>query len=223
MTIEGGTRAAGVAGVVGTTLGIVGGLVLDITSSPGTSSTAAEITASIDEDRTRLLIGMLLSTAAISLWLVFGAGVWLRLRAGGEDLWSACFAFGLVGFVTLLFAGFTCFFVLLYRTPDNVAHAQLLYDLSFGLLAMSGAPTAIALGAFAEAVYRAGGWPWWTAALAALGAAAHVGLFVSFVVEDGFFSLEGQVITAFPATLFIWILGTGVAMLRADREPATSR
>jgi hypothetical protein len=225
MTIEAGTRAAGAAGVVGTTLGIIAAPILDITGSPGTSSTAAEITAALDEDRTRLLVGTLLSTAAISLWLVFGAGVWLRMRkaTGAESLLSACFAFGLVGFVTLLFAGFTCFLVLLYRTPGNVADAQLLYDLSFGLLAMSGPPTAIALGAFAEAVYRTGGWPWWTAALAALGALTHVGLLASFVVKEGFFSLEGQIISAFPATLFIWILGTGVAMLRADREPATSR
>jgi hypothetical protein len=33
---------------------------------------------------------------------------------------------------------------------------------------------------------------------------------------NGFFSLEGQVITAIPATLFAWIMGTGIAMLAAD-------
>jgi hypothetical protein len=38
-----------------------------------------------------------------------------------------------------------------------------------------------------------------------------------FGVKDGFFSLEGQVNTAIPATLFVWIMGTGVAMLRAER------
>ena len=139
----------------------------------------------------------------------------LRKAAGAESLLSACFAFGLVGFVTLLLAGFTSFLVLVYRTPD-VSDARLLYDLTFGLLAMSGAPTAIALGSFAALVFRGGDLPRWTAMLAALGAAAHVALLASFVVTDGFFSLEGQVITAIPATLFLWIIGTGIAMVVAD-------
>ena len=46
---------------------------------------------------------------------------------------------------------------------------------------------------------------------------AHVALLASFVVSEGFFSLEGQVITAIPATLFIWIIGTGVALLAAEQ------
>jgi hypothetical protein len=62
--------------------------------------------------------------------------------------------------------------------------------------------------------------------LAAVGAVAHVLLLGSFVVSDGFFSLEGQVISVVPATLFIWILGTGIAMLRdeaTDLRSATQR
>jgi hypothetical protein len=211
------TKLAGVAGLLGTALGIAGSIVIDIFEAPGTASSAAEITASVQEDRSALLVGMLLSTAAVSLWLIFGAGVWLRLRmaTGAESLLSACFAFGLVGFVTLLLAGFTSFFVLLYRVPE-VDDARLLYDVTFGLLAMSGAPTAVALGAYAALIFRTGHLPRWTAHLALVGATAHVALLASFVVEEGFFSLEGQVITAIPATLFIWIIGTGIAML-ADR------
>jgi hypothetical protein len=216
-TEQGPMRLAGAAGLVGTALGIAGGFAVDILEAPGTASSAAEITAFVDADRTALLVGMLLSTAAVSLWVVFGAGVWLRLRqtTGAESLLSACFAFGVVGFITLLLAGFTSFFVLIYRTPD-VSNARLLYDLAFGLLAMSGAPTAIALGSFAALVLRAGDLPRWTAMLAALGAAAHILLLASFVVTDGFFSLEGQVITAIPATLFVWTIGTGIAMAAAD-------
>jgi hypothetical protein len=41
-------------------------------------------------------------------------------------------------------------------------------------------------------------------------------LLASFLVGDGFFSLQGQVISAIPATLFVWILGTAVAMLAAS-------
>jgi hypothetical protein len=211
-------KLAGLAGLVGTAFGIAGGITVDIFEVPGTTSTAAEIAASVQEDRSALLVGMLLSTAAVTLWVVFGAGVWLRLRKaiGMDSLLSACFAFGLVGFVTLLLAGFTSFFVLFYREAD-VSDPRLLYDLAFGLLAMSGAPTALALGSYAALVYRVGHLPRWTALLALVGAAAHVALLASFVVSDGFFSLEGQVVTAIPATLFIWIIGTGIAMLATDR------
>src|SRR5207244_10849612 len=131
---------------------------------------------------------------------------WLRLRqAAREDsLLSTCFAFGWAASVTLIFTGFTAFFVLVYRAPE-VSDSRLLYDLTFGLLAMSGAPTAVALGSYAALVYRAGQLARWTAWLAALGTAAHIVLIASFLVTAGFFSLQGQVITAIPATLFAWI------------------
>ena len=210
-------RLAGAAGLLGCALGVVGGLAVDILDAPATTASAAEIVESVQGDRTALLVGTLLSTAAVSLWLVFGAGVSLRLRraSGPESLAAACFALGFVGFVTFLLAGFTAFFVLVYRDAD-VGDPRLLYDLTFGLLAMSGAPTAIALGSYAALVFRSPALPRWTAWLAVVGAVTHVGLLGSFVVSEGFFSLEGQVISAFPATLFVWITGTGIAMLVAQ-------
>jgi hypothetical protein len=212
-------KLAGVAGVLSITLACAGGIVAQLWQFPETGSTAAEITAFVHAHRPALLAAMLLNTAAASLWLVFGAGVWLRLRqaTGTESLLSACFAFGLVGFVTLILAGFTFFFVLVYREAD-ISDPRLLYDVAFGLLAMSGAPTAVALGSYAALVFRASHLPRWTAELAVLAAVAHAVLFASFLVTDGFLSLEGQVITAIPATLFVWIIGTGIAMLAADPE-----
>lgn len=211
-------RLAAAAGLLGCALGGAGSIVVDLFEAPATTATASEIVASIQGDRTALLVGMLLSAAAVSLWFVFGAGVWLRLReaSGPESLASACFVFGFVGFVTLLLAGFTAFFVLVYRDA-NVGDPRLLYDLAFGLLAMSGAPTAIALGSYAARVFRSTVLPRWTAWLGVVGALAHVALLASFVVSEGFFSLEGQVITAIPATLFLWIIGTGIAMLAPER------
>jgi hypothetical protein len=210
-------RLAGAAGVLGSALGVAGSIVVDLLHAPATTASAAEIVKSVEGNRTALLVGMLLSTAAVSLWLVFGAGVWLRLRraSGPESLASACFAFGFVGLVALLLAGFTAFFVLVYRDAD-VGDPRLLYDLTFGLLAMSGAPTAIALGSYAALVFRSTALPPWTAWLGLVGALAHVALLASFVVSAGFFSLEGQVITAIPATLFLWIIGTGIAMLATE-------
>ena len=141
------TKLAGVAGVVAIVFGLAVGVVAQMWRFPGTGSTAAEITVFVHTHRPALRVAMVLATTSVSLWLVFGAGVWLRLRqaADTESLLSACFAFGLVVFVTLLLAGFTSFFVLTYRAPA-VSDARLLYDIAFGLLALSGAPTALALG-----------------------------------------------------------------------------
>jgi hypothetical protein len=217
-------KLAGAAGVLGFALAAIGSGVIGafedaaLWQFPGTGSSAAEITAFVAEHRDGALAGMALNSAGVTLWMAFGAGVWQRLRqaSGGESFLSACFGFGLVGFVTLILAGFVPFFVLAYRA-DALSDARLLYDVTFGLLAISGAPTALACGAYAALVFRTGILPRWTASLAALAAATHVLLLASFLVADGFFSLEGQVITAIPTTLFLWILGTGIAMLRAGR------
>ena len=216
-------KLAGMAGVLGFTLAAIGSVGVGSFDSgtlfefPGTGSSSADIAAFVAEHRSAALVAMIFNTLGVALWLVFGAGVWLRLRQRGESLLSACFALGLAGFVTLILAGFVPFFVLAYRSP-GVNEASLLYDLTFAMLAMSGVPTAVALGSYCALVWRSGDLPRWTAVLAAIGAIAHVVLLASFVVKDGFFSLEGQVITAIPATLFIWILGTAIAMVAADRQ-----
>jgi hypothetical protein len=219
-------RLAGGAGVLGFALAGFGSAGMGVFEFPGTRTSAADIASFVAAHRSAALAAMVLNTLAVALWLVFGAGVWLRLREGGETLLSACFAVGLASFATLIFAGFVPFFVLAYRggEPDD---ARLLYDLTFGVLALSGAPTAIALASYAALIWRTGRLPRWTAVLAAIGALAHVVLIGSFLVGDGFFSLEGQVITVIPGTLFVWVLGTGVALLREGRarpaRPAAGR
>jgi hypothetical protein len=209
-----GTKVAGMAGVLGVALPCAGVVVLPIWQFPGTGSSASELTTFVLRHETALSAAMVLNAAGVALWLIFGAGVWLRLRdaSGQDNLLSACFAVGLIGFVILLLAGFVAMFLLSYsakETPD----ARLLYDLTFGLLAMSGAPTAIALGSFAAMTLRGGTLPRFTAWLAVVTAAAHVVLLFSLVIPRGFFSLEGEVITVVPGLLFAWILVTGIAML----------
>jgi hypothetical protein len=94
--------------------------------------------------------------------------------------------------------------------PDT---ARLLYDLCFGTLAVSGVPTAIAMAAAAlspglDAISRA---------LATVAAIAHVVIVFSFLPGSGFFSLEGGVIIAIPATMFIWLAYTAAKLARAPR------
>jgi hypothetical protein len=212
-------KLAGVAGLLSIVLGIAAVPVDQMWTFPGTGATAGEVAGFVDAHRSALLVAMFLTTAAVGLWLVFGVGVWLWLRetTGGESLLSVCFLVGLVSFVTLLFAGFTSFIVLVYRAPE-ASDPRLLYDLGFGLLAMSGVPTALALGSYAALVFRSDRLPRWTASVAAVAALAHLLLFASLLIARGFFSLEGGVTIAIPAILFAWILGTSMAMMAVDRS-----
>lgn len=150
------------------------------------------------------------------LWLIFGAAVWAYLRnrlAAGSTL-AAGFAAGLVGFITLIFSGFTAFDLLLYRHRSAESSA-LLYDLTFGLLAMSGIPTAVASGSFAVAVYVHRMLPRSTAHLAVIATAGHLSLIAAFIAHGGLLSLEGLLTTAgIPILLFAWILRTALAMPR---------
>jgi hypothetical protein len=48
-------------------------------------------------------------------------------------------------------------------------------------------------------------------------ALAHLVLLASLVITSGFFSLEGGVVIAIPATLFAWIVGTSIVLLRTTK------
>jgi hypothetical protein len=218
-------KLAGLAGLVSIALGIAGAIVDEMQTFPRTGASASEIAGYVDAHRSALLVAMVLSTIAVGLWLAFGVGVWLWLRetTGSVSVPSVCFLAGLVSFVTLLLAGFTAAFVLFYRAP-NAPDPRLLYDLGFGLLAMSGVPTALALGSYAAQVLSDSRLPAWTAWLAVVAALAHIVLLTSLVIPSGFFSLEGGVIIVIPAMLFAWITGMSIVLLRAkpteDNGPA---
>jgi hypothetical protein len=196
-------------------LAVVALFVDEMWSWPATRTTSTELLQFASSNRPALMTAMVLTAVAVSLWLVFGAGVWayLRRHAPDEVVRSTCFGVGLVAFVTLLLAGFTVFWVLLYRAPLE-RDALLLYDLSFGLLAMSGLPTAISLWFYAEIVFRTGVLPRSTAVFAVVGAVSHLALLASLIVRDGFWSLEGPVIIVIPGFLMAWIVATSIAMIR---------
>jgi hypothetical protein len=90
--------------------------------------------------------------------------------------------------------------------------------MTFGLLALSGIPTAVCLGAYAAIVLRSRCLPAWTAWLALLSVDAHLLIAASFVSHGSFLSLESSVIVWVPATFFAWILATSAVLLRARPE-----
>jgi hypothetical protein len=217
--VSDGIKLAGFAGLASIALGIVALPADQMWTFPGAEATAGEVAAFARENRPELFVAMVLNTIAVGLWLVFGAGVWLRMRqvADDESILPACFMAGLVGFVTLLLTGFTAFLLLVYRAPE-APDSRLLYDLSFALLAMSGIPTALALGSYAALTLQSGSLPRWTALVATAAALAHLLLLASLLVKNGFFSLEGGVTIAIPATLFAWIAATSWVMLAEGRS-----
>ena len=215
----------GWAGVLGIAVPLLGVVILPIWQFPNTDASAAQVVAFVADHRSALKAMMLLYTLAVGLWLVFGAALWSRLRESlpPTSVLPTCFAGGSIGYVILLLAGFVAFDVLTYRNVDPSV-GQALYDLTFGLLAMSGVPTAIALFAYAIALRQERILPRRTGRLAAVTAAAHLVLLASFIATSGFFSLEGLVIAAVPALLWIWIADTGVTLLRTgDAEAIRNR
>lgn len=201
--------------MLGIAIPAVGVVIYPIWLFPGTRTPGNEISSWAAANHGRLVAMMVLYTVGVTLWLVFGAAVWafLRRRLPAASTTPTCFAAGLIGYVTLLLAGFTAFDLLLYRRHGGEA-ASLLYDLTFGLLAMSGMPTAVSLASFAAAVYGQRILPRFTAHLAAAAAVAHLLLLAAFITHDGPLSLEGFSITGIPALLWAWILVTALSMPR---------
>jgi hypothetical protein len=198
---------------------IAAGLVEPLWNVPGTTAAGSEINRYLAEHRNGFIGALTVYAFGMTLFLVFAAGLSSWLRAGGRADDALCTAFlaGSTALATLVFAGFVPMLVLAYRAPDTTAPREL-YDASFGLLALSGAPTAVALGAFAAIVFRSKALPRVTAWLALVGAVAHVAIVCSFVTRSGFFSLEGGVIVAIPLTLFLWLLATATTLALASRS-----
>lgn len=210
----------GIAGLTSIALALLGNAIRPIWTFPGTSASATHLTTFVTAHSSQLKLTMVVYAISVALWMVFGASVTVRLRAAAPPTSSLphCFTAGLIGFVSLLFAGFTCFDVLVYRTPDPAA-ATVLYDLAFGMLAMSGLPTAVALISFAIAVRRYRAFHPSTGWIAAVAGTAHVLLIVSFVFGSGVLSLESALmITGIPLLLFLWIGQTSTTLRRGSRE-----
>ena len=189
---------------------------------PGTNASAAHVAHYAHENRGRAIAALYIYSLAIGLFLCFTAGLWSWLRQAepAPQPLSAVFAFGAIALAVLIFAAFATADVLSYR-PQQPALAASLGDMTFGLLALSGIPTAVCLGAYAALVLRHRCLPPWTGWLAVVAAITHVLIAASFVSHGGFLSLEGSVIVWVPATFFAWILATSVVLLRVgvDLDP----
>jgi hypothetical protein len=155
----------------------------------------------------------------MGLFLCFTGGLWswLRQRESSPQLLSAIFAFGAISLTVLILAAFATAGVMSYE-PQQPALAVALSNITFGLLALSGIPTAVCLGAYGTLVLRTSCLPAWTGWLAWLAADAHLLIAASFMSHSGFLSLEGGVIVVVPALFFAWILATSTVLMRSTRQ-----
>ena len=214
-------RVTGYCGIVSFVLIVAAAAIArPLWDSPSSTASAASVAAYTHAARGRTLASLFIYGLALGLFLCFAAGLWAWFREVEPEpqLLSAVFAFGAVALAVLILAAFAIGGVLTYR-EQAPAIAQSLRDLTFGLLALSGIPTAVCLGAYAELVLRRRCLPAWTAWLAALGVAAHVFIAASFLSHGQLLSVEGSVIWLVPGTFFAWILATSLALL-GTRVPA---
>src|SRR5262245_59846322 len=122
---------SGVAGLLSIELALIGNVIRPIWTFPDTSASSQHLAKYFAAHSSELKPMMLVYTITITGWLVFGAAVAKRLRTvtPPDSTLPVCFLVGLIGFVTLLFVGFTCFDVLIYRTREP-GDASVLYDLA---------------------------------------------------------------------------------------------
>jgi hypothetical protein len=213
-------RLVGLAGLAAFGLIVVATFVSPpLWNAPGSNASPARVSAYAQQHSARIVAGLVIFSLVVGLLLCFVAGLWAWLREH-EPLphtLSSLFALGAGAFAVMILAGFVPLYVLSYRAqPATVAGP--LWDLGFGLLALSGIPTAVCLAAYAALVIRLQCLPVWTAWLAIAAALAHVLIAASFVSHGSFLSVEGSVILWVPSTLFVWILATSAVLLRTRPE-----
>jgi hypothetical protein len=211
------TRIVALAGVASFSLIIAGALVAaPLWNAPGTNASTARLVAYVHENRGRTLASLFVYSLGMGMFLCFAAGLWSWLRRFERQPQplSSLFALAAVALAVLIFAAFATGGVASYR-PQQPQLAALLTDVTFALLALSGIPTAVCLGAYATLVLKRRCLPAWTGWLALVAVDAHVLIAASFLSHGSFLSLEGTVIVAVPATFFAWILAVAAALWSA--------
>jgi hypothetical protein len=215
------TRLIAIAGLASFALIMVAALIVapPLWNSPAPTSPAAQVAAYLQTYHGRLLASQFIYSLGMGLFLCFSAGLWSWLRRiePAPETISAIFAFGAVALTLLIMASFAIADAMSYR-PQQPAFAVALTDTTFGLLALSGIPTAVCLGAYAAIVLRHRCLPTWTAWLALLAVGAHLLIAASFLSHGGFLGLEGTVIVVVPATFFAWIFATSLVLLRTSLD-----
>lgn len=207
-------RVIGLLGLIGFALIVTAAVILPFWTGIHTNDAAESFARYARDQQNRILVAMFLYSLAFGLFLVLSGVVWIEIRRANSatDWVGAVFGIAAAAMSTMILVAFVPACVSAYRSHSPEI-SRMLFDLSFGALAFSGIPTAVCMAAYAVATLCFTTLPRWTGWVAAMGAIPHLVIAGSFLVKDGFFSLEGDVILWVPVTLFGWILAASTALL----------
>jgi hypothetical protein len=203
----------------------IGKLTSVLTSGEGTESTGEQLAAELLAQRTEHQISVFLALFGETLFFVFLAGLWSRLRRfeGPGGMLAGAFALGGAAFLSLLLVSDGLYLALV---QSAVTHPDVLLTLILlsEWVGVGAVPAAVAmLLGFSGSVLTSRALPAW---LGWVGGAAGVLLLVSLV---GVFEEEQEgpitAITGFSGFLFlmVWALTTSVVLLlRAGQVPRTA-
>jgi hypothetical protein len=169
------------------------------------------------DHRTAILVGCYGATLGTALQLVFFVG--LRGLADGSWLSQYLARLGLAAILVEVVTVIVAFSVLAaaaYGEPGP-ATTRTLSDLAWLLIDLAAGPaTAIALSAFAVALWRSRLVGRWVLPFTAFAALAHLVVAATFA-RSGFLSPEGGLALVVPAIFLTWIAAVGLALTTANR------
>lgn len=164
------------------------------------------------EHRTAILVGCYGATLNTALQLVFFVG--LRQLVDGSPLSQALGRLGLASILAEVIGVTIAFSVLAagaYRQPDPET-LRVLSDLAWILIDLAAGPvTALALSAFALALWRSRAAGRWLLVFTAFAAAAHLVVAAAFA-REGFLSPEGGIALLVPGFFLGWIAVVGLSL-----------
>jgi hypothetical protein len=161
-------------------------------------------------------------SAGLLLWFVGCLRSYLAAMEGGTGRHAGLVSGAGVAYVTLSVVA-QAGQVTLARVAGSAAGPQLvaaLGTLGLALVTVAAVPAAVMLAAFAVFAVRSDGLPSWLGWLAAVAAAAQLGLLAGIVVDTGPLAPGGWY-SVVPYPLFVgWLAATAVVMIRQAGGPA---
>jgi hypothetical protein len=201
---------ASAGGLLFVVLSVAAALVADL---PSIDSTAVEIADYFDAEHVGVVTSVYLQGLALGCFLLFVAGLAVRLRTVGEQWLGATLLAAGVVLLTLFAQAAIVLAALAYRATDDASVAQSVFDLALLSRTFASFPLAVLVAAAGLAALRAAIFPRWygwsalmLAALFLVGAATYGG--------SGFFAPGGGYSRAASVLFLAWVLVTSGLAIR---------
>jgi hypothetical protein len=218
-------RFAGMAGIAFVILYLVAIIAFIPSGFPNSGDSAAKVVSYATDHRGSLLTSAFLQTLALIPWLAFvGAVVVMMRRAEGETgVWSmmAALAGAVAAALALVASGVGA--MLVYRAAaGDGGLARTLLDGNAMLFAIGGMPIAVFIFAASQGLARAGVVARWMAPMGMVVALVQIVGAAAYAKGDGFFSPQGAYSYIAGIAFALWVLVTGIEMMREHAPVAAA-